>query len=944
MEEQEQPLTGFVHRLLPLLVAAAGLLLYLVTLNQWVTFASLPIVSRVLGGEWAPSLQSPLYQLVTLPFRLLPAGLVPIGLNFLSAVCAALTLGLLARSVALLPHDRTREQRQRERSEFSLLSLPYAWLPPVAAVLVCGLQFTFWEHAIAATGEMLNLLVFAYAIRCLLEYRVDPRERWLFQMAFVYGLGITNNWALIGFFPGFLIATIWICGMDFFRPVFVLKMMLFGVAGLLLYLLLPLLAVLQDPTTATFAEYLRTQLGAQKSVLLGYPKGRVLILSLTSILPVLVMGIRWPSSFGDLSIVGAMLTSLMFRIVHALFLAACLWVAFDPKFSPRSLGYGLPFLTFYYLGALSIGYFSGYFLLLFSSAARSSRSYHRPKVLEKPLNWLVTAIVVAGCLGAPAGLAYKNWPAIRALDGTTLKEYANWLTRSLPSSGIALSDDGYLSMLVRTARTKPGQTDALILLDSRTLQHPAYQRYLHRTYPDRWPDLVPKTDRLEAVPPGLITGTLSLLARSNQLHYLHPSFGYLFEELYPWPRGLTLELHTYATNAITPPALDEAAIAQNIEFWSLLEKQLENLAVRVQKKWDESVLLGSYLSRSANCWGVELQRLGRLEEAGRSFALAQRLNPDNIPAVVNAAYNQTLRTGQASSTSAAKIKEGMRDKYRTWDAVMIVNGPFDEPEFCYEVGQRMMEGRNLRQAAIHFSRVTAFDPNNFPARLMLASTYLQGQAFDEALQLAKDTRARLGPAAQQVSNQVELIRLESLAHLGKGETEIAERALLEAHRQFPQDNAVLDTLFYVYFSTLRFSNVLAVIDQQLALNPQNPRALLNKGATLIETKAFKEAVAPLDQVLRLQPDNQAALRNRAIALLQSGQLDRAEQDYLTLNRREPDSYIVQFGLGEIAFRRKDTKKALDHYEKFLKNAPSSTLEIEAVRQKVEALRPGKAAR
>ena len=67
------------------------------------------------------------------------------ALNFISAICGALTLVCLARSVALLPHDRTQAQREREPSEYSLLnSSCWRWLPPLLAVLACGLQLSFW--------------------------------------------------------------------------------------------------------------------------------------------------------------------------------------------------------------------------------------------------------------------------------------------------------------------------------------------------------------------------------------------------------------------------------------------------------------------------------------------------------------------------------------------------------------------------------------------------------------------------------------------------------------------------------------------------------------------------------------------------------------------------------------------------------------------------------
>ena len=239
MEAQEDSQRSFVPTVLPWCVAGASFLLYAITLNHWVSLASLPVVAQVQGVGGSIALNGPLGFLASYPFKALPAAWQPIALNLLAAVCATLTLALLARSVALLPHDRTREQRQRERSEFSLLSIPMAWLPPVFAVVVCGLQLTFWENATAANNEMLDLLLFAYLVRCLLEYRVDHRERWLVKLALVYGLAVTNNWAMIGFFPCFLTALIWIKGTAFFQVRFLLRMLGFGIAGLLLWLVLP---------------------------------------------------------------------------------------------------------------------------------------------------------------------------------------------------------------------------------------------------------------------------------------------------------------------------------------------------------------------------------------------------------------------------------------------------------------------------------------------------------------------------------------------------------------------------------------------------------------------------------------------------------------------------------------------------------------------------------
>ena len=233
------PRKHLVPRFLPWLLAAVALLVYWITLNRWVSPLNLNSVAKISGWISQPEAMNPLSWLVTYPFRWLPVAQVSLALNMFAAVCAALTLGLLARSVALLPHDRTEAQRKRERSDFSFLTSGSAWLPPVLAVAVCGLQISFWENATNYTGEMFDLLLFAFLIWSLLEYRLDEREGRLYLAAFVYGVGLANNWAMVGFLPVFLMAVVWIRGLSFFNLLFLKRVFLCGLLGMTLYLLLP---------------------------------------------------------------------------------------------------------------------------------------------------------------------------------------------------------------------------------------------------------------------------------------------------------------------------------------------------------------------------------------------------------------------------------------------------------------------------------------------------------------------------------------------------------------------------------------------------------------------------------------------------------------------------------------------------------------------------------
>src|SRR5262245_42160716 len=144
----------FVTRLLPLLIGATACILFVLTLNHWISLQSLGIVARVSGLLWRPQLEQPLTAAIFYPFSFLPKPWIPVALNLFTAACAATVLMLLARSVALLRYDLSRNQPFHTQRPAAILSIPTAWMPPLFATVLCALQLSFWEHATSATGEM----------------------------------------------------------------------------------------------------------------------------------------------------------------------------------------------------------------------------------------------------------------------------------------------------------------------------------------------------------------------------------------------------------------------------------------------------------------------------------------------------------------------------------------------------------------------------------------------------------------------------------------------------------------------------------------------------------------------------------------------------------------------------------------------------------------------
>lgn len=948
METRETKSFSFTRSALPWCVTGGALVVYLLTLNHWVTLASLPVAAKVTGWDWwTPTIQSPLLLLLTYPVRWVPAGGQLLALNLFSAVCAALTLGLLARSVALLPHDRTREQRQRERSEDSLLSLRANWLPPLLAVLVCGLQSSFWENATVATGEALNLLLFAYVVRCLLEYRWSQQDSWLGRSAFACGLGMTNDWALLGFLPLFLVALLGVTGRGFFKRRRLLQMTGLGLAGLSLYLLLPIVGSLADQAPMSFSQLFRMQLGLQKNNLLAVPRWVVLILAMTSIVPVFTIFIRWPSSFADTSAVGAALTNFMFRVVHGVFLAVGLWAAFDPPFSPRVLGFGLPFLTFYYLGALVVGYCSGYFLLVFGEG--TGNAWQRPSRLERLLNGLLTAVIWVALLAAPAALAWRNLARIQAGNSSALRRYAELTAQALPAKGATvLSDNPLLLLLVEAHHHSRNSPHQHLLIDTRSLPFPSYQRALGAHYhPQHWPESLAGQEALEPTNPVALSRSINQLATTREVYYLHPSYGQPhLESLYLRPHGLVYELKAYPAAAITAPMLGAGELAENDSLWAGVQTELPALRHDIENKIGDAVVVGVLYSRAANHWGAELQANQRLAEAGQAFQLALDLYRDNLVAAVNLDFNQRLRRGQPRAAQTGKSAVPQLDRFRqrfhTWALLLSAEGPFDEPELCYELGVTYARFNFVRQAAVQFTRAQALDPGNLNYGFALAEMYLRGQAPDKALQAVAELRRSSSPRATNLVSQTALLRLEAGAFYQKTNFAQAEKLLLEARQKIPNDDTVLQMLAEIYLISGRFTNALPVVEEQLRLDPKNLRALLNLGGTLIQLQRFEPALAPLEQLLKLEPENLAGLMNRAIACLNLNQLDAAQRDYETLRKRLPpaESYKALFGLGAVAYQRKQFPEAIRYYEAGLKPAPPESPDAKFARERLRQLQAG----
>lgn len=939
----ESNLLSFVQRRLPWIIAVVMLVVYFATISRWITLVGAPNYARVLGWDWQPILFAPIYHALTYPIRFFPADWQVLALNIFSALCSAATIGLLSRSVSILPYDRTRDQRALEQNENSFLTLRTSWVPPVMATLVCGLQLTFWENSVAATGESFDLLLLAWVIRELLEYRLDERNSRLYRTALIYGLSMANNFAMIGFLPAFLLALVWIRGVSFFNKRFLVRMALFGLAGLSFYLLLPII-YLANGSEQSFWELLKTNIGAQKNALLGFRRFLLILLGMTSLFPVFFMGIKWPATFGDVNPAANALTNIMTHVIHGVFLLACLYVSFDPVFSPRALGgaSGYSMLSFYYLGALGIGYFTGYFLLVFAPGV--VRSWQRPTFVRTALNYAIRGAVLVAVVAVPAGLVSQNLPKLRAQYGPEFSQFGSLAAASLPSNGAAvLSDDPYRLFALEAALNKRGNRSQYVLVDTAALTKPEYHKAMQKQHGARWPALPAIPPYITQLDPGLLIRWVAQLAQVGEVYYLHPSFGYYFEHFYLRPQNMVYRMVPMAAQPIAAPVCSAAELKENDAFWRTARAtELTGVLAASRKQTNNFPLLrlAAAYSRSMDYLGVEFQRAGDLEKAAEYFNMALEFNPDSPAAFINLDCNKMLKEGKRESRQPSEGAVRRLSMYGwQWDTVLNLAGPLDDPTALFVLAQRFAAGRNFRQSAQFLVRSIELAPEYVEPRLALPGVLVNAGLMDDALEAVARAREHISSRPSSTAEKLTLIESEAWAYAQKKDLATAEKLLKDAIKNHPLRPSPYNMLAEIYRINGRHQEAIEVLDQQLKLQPEAMDALVHAAAMRMELLKFDDAIPLLDRALKIQPQNPMALINRAIAQLRSGKLDGAQQDYEILERiLAKPPHAVFYGLGEIAAQKKRYEEAIHYFDQYLKIAPVGAPETDTIRQRLRTLK------
>lgn len=950
-------------------MALAALLLYVLTLSHGATLASLPLAAKVAGWDWQPMVGQPLLWLLTLPLRALPGGWVAPALNLFSAGCAALTLGILARSLELADWDRP----------LSTLKRWPARLPILLAGLLCGLEFNFWQEATAATGEMLQLLLFAAAVWCLLEYRAAREFRWLSAATFVWGLGLAENWMMVLTLPLFAGTLLWLGLIPVFpreTPAIegefsilkrnqIWRLALAGLAGFSIFALLPLVNGLSPSSPWGFGEAWIQTLRNFKHVFTNlygeFWRGHrmaalaTILFFLVPILPALVKmrdeGLQNKSGLDQFQ-------TWIYRGLRAGLLLACFWLAFDPLVGARQIVFkqmnlSLPLLSLDYLVALGGGFLAGNLLLALLAVPKDA--YHLPGFDQKYLRPASIPVFIGLLLCVSLGLTYRSAPAIALANQQPLAQFGELALRSLPpGGGIVFSDEPQRLMAFQAAAAEHGESRKWCAVDTQSLPNLAYRRWLAGQHSGDW-----LTDSVGGeLNPAAMMKLVNALARTNQIYYLHPSFGCFFDSFYLRPVGSVYALTAFTGKSINPPPLTAEDIARNERFWNAAASQLE--AVRqvgslkstalalVQKKVYsalhfqpvlalQSWMLGDWYSVALNDWGVQLQQSGRLSIAKQRFEQALALNEYNSAVRINLQCNTNLASGVRLNLAAVDVLAGQLGSFQLLSRFYAAFGPVDEPSFCYLLGNAFQKVGLPRQAMQQFARAAALAPDIPAPKIALAELYSRCGMEDEARQIIGQVRSELSSLPGKNNLAVGLSLLEANSWLAQTNPANASGVLQSVLKAHPGDPRITDIVLHAYLAFGDYSNALQIVNRRVANNPTDVAGMVNQAGLYMRLGDFTNSLSILDRALALS-DVPAVRVARAMARTEAGQYSAAEADYLEMKKTGANNLAVYCGLAEIARRKHDNPAAIGYLERGLAGLAPEDLQREQISARIKMLK------
>lgn len=276
----------------------------------------------------------------------------------------------------------------------------------------------------------------------------------------------------------------------------------------------------------------------------------------------------------------------------------------------------------------------------------------------------------------------------------------------------------------------------------------------------------------------------------------------------------------------------------------------------------------------------------------------------------------------------------------------------DKPETLIASGKEYLIKNDSKAAVIQFKNALQQNPNLGEARFFLGKALLEGgdargaevelrKAYDlkyaHELTIPLLARAMLAEGqAKKVVDEFAGTELSgeaaaslktslNLAYRSLGNREAAQSALAAALKAKPDYAPALLAEARAKSAQEDVAGAITIIDGVLARNPGDPEALMLKGSLLAFKGDQAAAMELFRKAVQSKPDHLAAHTAIFATLMQKGAVDDAAKQLDEMKKVAPKSLQTLYLETQLAYQRKDYKKARDFSQQLLKAAPDSPL-------------------
>ncbi|HET6961408.1 MAG TPA: tetratricopeptide repeat protein [Terriglobia bacterium] len=245
------------------------------------------------------------------------------------------------------------------------------------------------------------------------------------------------------------------------------------------------------------------------------------------------------------------------------------------------------------------------------------------------------------------------------------------------------------------------------------------------------------------------------------------------------------------------------------------------------------------------------------------------------------------------------------------------------PEYLMRVGLILTMQERPKVAAIFFERALKLDPVNLTLRRHLAGSQWQGGRLD-ASQENLEVILKANPRDSEALLMLGMVLMDA------GRFPAAHSVAQRATQVMPSSDQAYAVKGMAEMRMQRYTEAAKSYKQAVELNPKTPDVNLGLAMSLWAAGDITESFAIFEQGLKRFPEDAYHCLEYGRLLLKSAKPDDSTaetraiallQNALTLNRSLPEAH---YWLGDLALRRGNPEKALEHLEQAVKLDPGSS--------------------